>query len=149
MASEGKLFYIALIVVELFLLFLGFSNYFIAKSLLIISKKTGNIWFKISGILTKIGAFTMPVAVGMLPLALAQPFFLIGCIVYKPAEQDHVKVAYISSALDNFCETIDFKIDSQDPDFPTTGLHRTSFVSGDSRASLRALRAKTSSGRSL
>lgn len=62
------------------------------------------------------------------------------CIILEPAEQEYVKVAYISSAIENFCDLIDFKIDSQDSDFQATGLRRTSFVSGKSFQTVKTSR---------
>jgi len=80
--SHGVLFMVALVILAL-LLFVATLNYFIAKSLLIVAEKNDNAWFKISGVLTKMGAYTVPVLIGFMLLILAQPFFLIGCIVYK------------------------------------------------------------------
>jgi uncharacterized membrane protein len=81
--SNGVTYLIIMLVVAL-LLFLAFTNYFIAKSLLSLGEQTDSLWFKISGTLTKVGAFTMPILLGMLFVMLAQPFFLLGCILYKP-----------------------------------------------------------------
>lgn len=67
------------------LLFLAGVNYFVAKNLSLIGQKSNNFWFRVSGGLTKAGAYTMPVLIGLLLVMLAQPIFLLGCIVYKPA----------------------------------------------------------------
>lgn len=80
--SHGVLFLVGAVILAL-LLFVAILNYFIAKSLLIVAEKSDNAWFKISGVLTKFGAYTVPVLFGFMLLILAQPFFLIGCIVYK------------------------------------------------------------------
>lgn len=66
------------------LLFLAGVNYFVAKNLSLIGHKSNNFWFRTSASLTKIGAYTLPVLIGFLPIILAQPIFLLGCIVYKP-----------------------------------------------------------------
>lgn len=81
--SNGLTYLIIMLVVAL-LLFLAFINYFIAKSLLVLGEKTDSLWFKVSGTLTKVGAFTMPVLLGFVFIVLAQPFFLLGCILFKP-----------------------------------------------------------------
>lgn len=81
--SHGVLFLVCVLVFAL-LLFLAILNYFIAKSLNAIGAATHNTWFKISGVLTKIGAYTLPVLVGFFFVILAQPFFLLGCATYNP-----------------------------------------------------------------
>ena len=81
--SHGVIFLISVLIFAL-LIFLAVLNYFIAKSLLAIGKSTSNTWYNISGILTKIGAYTMPVFVGIFFVMLAQPFFLLGCATYNP-----------------------------------------------------------------
>lgn len=80
--SKGILFLIFTLLFAL-LLFLAIANYFIAKSLILIGEKTNNSWLKLSGYLTKIGAFSLPVVVGLLFIILAQPFFLLGCITFQ------------------------------------------------------------------
>ncbi|AUR52680.1 DUF996 domain-containing protein [Aquella oligotrophica] len=80
--SHGVMFLVAIVILAL-LLFVAILNYFIAKSLLIVAEKCDNAWFKISGILTKFGAYTVPVLIGFMLLILAQPIFLIGCITFK------------------------------------------------------------------
>jgi uncharacterized membrane protein len=82
--DNSSLTYIMMALCEGLLLFLAVINYFVAKSLLLIGDEANNQWFKISGILTKVGAYTMPISLGLLFVMLAQPFFLLGCIVYKP-----------------------------------------------------------------
>lgn len=66
------------------LLFLAGVNYLVAKNLTLIGHKSSNLWFKVSGGLTKAGAYTMPVLIGLVFVMLAQPIFLLGCITYKP-----------------------------------------------------------------
>ena len=82
--SSNGIMYLIIVLTVALLLFLAFTNYFIAKNLLSLGEQTDSLWFKISGTLTKVGAFTMPVLLGMLFVMLAQPFFLLGCILYKP-----------------------------------------------------------------
>ena len=88
-ADSGNDRGIALVLVGLclvLLLFLAWVNYLVAKNLSVIGQKSANFWFKLSGSLTKAGAYTMPVLVGLLLVMLAQPIFLLGCIVYKPLD---------------------------------------------------------------
>ncbi len=66
------------------LLFLAGVNYLVAKNLTLIGQKSSNLWFRVSGGLTKAGAYTMPVLIGLVFVMLAQPIFLLGCIAYKP-----------------------------------------------------------------
>ena len=82
--SNNLLYYVSLIVVIACLLFLAYTSYLVALNLLLLGKNSNNMWFKISGTLTKVAAFTMPVlGLGFLFLVLAQPIFLLGCITYK------------------------------------------------------------------
>lgn len=80
--NHGTVFLIIMLIVAL-LVFLAIINYFVAKSLLKIGDITGNAWFKVSGVLTKIGAYLLPVLIGFFFVILAQPFFLLGCVTYK------------------------------------------------------------------
>lgn len=84
-ANNQSLYYVSLAIVVGCLLFLAYTSYLVALNLLLLGKNSNNMWFKISGVLTKVGAFTMPVlGLGFLFLVLAQPIFLLGCITYKP-----------------------------------------------------------------
>jgi hypothetical protein len=80
--------YLSLALLLGLLLILAYTNYLVANYLLQLSKQLQhNLWFKLSGILTKVAAFTMPVfGIGMLLLLLAQPIFLLGCITLKSHE---------------------------------------------------------------
>ncbi len=83
-ANSNMLYYVSLLVVIACLLFLSYTSYLIALNLLLLGKNSNNMWFKISGVLTKVAAFTMPIlGLGFLFLVLAQPIFLLGCITYK------------------------------------------------------------------
>ena len=76
--------YLSIAVVVALLLFLTYTTYLVAMNLLTLGENSDNLSFKISGVLTKIGAFTMPLmGLGLLFLVLAQPIFLLGCIMYK------------------------------------------------------------------
>lgn len=88
--SSNGLTYVLLGLCEVLLLVLAVINYFVAENLLSIGIKSNNFWFRISGTLTKFGAFTMPIALGLIFVILAQPLFLLGCIIYKPVELDTV-----------------------------------------------------------
>lgn len=78
--------YLSIAVVVALLLFLTYTTYLVAVNLLTLGENSDNLSFKISGVLTKVAAFTMPLmGLGLLFLVLAQPIFLLGCIMYKPS----------------------------------------------------------------
>lgn len=84
--NSAVLMYVSVAVVVALLLFLTYTTYLVAVNLLTLGENSGNLSFKISGVLTKLAAFTMPVmGLGLLFLVLAQPIFLLGCIMYKPS----------------------------------------------------------------
>lgn len=85
--NNSILTYLSIAVIVALLLFLTYTTYFVAVSLLILGENSDNLLFKISGVLTKVAAFTMPLmGLGLLFLVLAQPIFLLGCIMYKEVE---------------------------------------------------------------
>jgi hypothetical protein len=53
------------------------------------------------------------------------------CVVIELTKTGWVKVALLSSAMDLYRPVQDFLIDSRSEDFLTTGLNRTSYVSGE------------------
>lgn len=85
LANNLMLNYLSIALIVGLLLFLTYTTYLVATNLLLLGKNANNLWFKISGVLTKVAAFTMPLmGLGLLFLVLAQPIFLLGCIIYKP-----------------------------------------------------------------
>lgn len=84
--NSTTMIYSSVAVVVALLVFLTYTNYLVAVNLSHLGKSSDNLFFKISGVLTKVAAFTMPLmGLGLLFLVLAQPIFLLGCIVYKPS----------------------------------------------------------------
>ena len=84
--NNSMLNYLSIALIVGLLLFLTYTTYLVATNLLLLGKNANNLWFKISGVLTKVAAFTMPLmGLGLLFLVLAQPIFLLGCIIYKPS----------------------------------------------------------------
>lgn len=84
--NNSMLNYLSIALIVGLLLFLTYTTYLVATNLLLLGKNANNLWFKISGALTKVAAFTMPLmGLGLLFLVLAQPIFLLGCIIYKPS----------------------------------------------------------------
>lgn len=53
------------------------------------------------------------------------------CVVLDPPLGDTVSVALVSGAMDLYDSTVHFLIEQDHPDFPATGLQRTSYVAGD------------------
>ena len=85
--NNSMLSYFSIALIVGLLLFLTYTTYLVATNLLLLGKNANNLWFKISGALTKVAAFTMPLmGLGLLFLVLAQPIFLLGCITYKEVE---------------------------------------------------------------
>lgn len=72
----------------LLLLFLAFTNYKLAKYLTSLSKKTANQYFRFSGLLLVISAYTTPIIIGILFFAVAFVLFLLGCVMFKTPQQN-------------------------------------------------------------
>ena len=58
--NNSMLSYLSIALIVGLLLFLTYTTYLVATNLLLLGKNANNLWFKISGVLTKVAAFTMP-----------------------------------------------------------------------------------------
>jgi uncharacterized membrane protein len=65
------------------LLFLGYTDYVIAKHLRVLSENTHNKWFYYSGKLLSVSVYTMPIIIGLYLSIIAGVVFVVGCILYK------------------------------------------------------------------
>jgi mRNA-degrading endonuclease toxin of MazEF toxin-antitoxin module len=62
---------------------------------------------------------------------LKESFDFRPCIVLDPAVADRVEIILVSSAPDLYESGSHFLIRDDDPDFPETGLKKTSYALGD------------------
>lgn len=83
LSSNSVLLYGVFAVLILTLLFLAVTNFMIGKRMRVLADKVDNAYFKISGILLQVSAYTMPILIGLFIFIVALVFFLIGCILYK------------------------------------------------------------------
>ena len=81
---KSAMFYYALIaILVLLILVLAWLNYQIAKGLIILAQKTNNNGFRYSAVILKYSAYTLPILIGFIGLAIANLCFLYGCIRFK------------------------------------------------------------------
>lgn len=91
LASSAVLYGVYALII-LLLLFLAFTNYKLAKHLTSLSKKTSNQYFRFSGLLLFISAYTTPIIIGILFFAVAFVLFLLGCVMFKVPQANSSEV---------------------------------------------------------
>ena len=69
------------------------------------------------------------------------------CMVISSEIQGKLEIVPLSSALDLYRPGLHFLVRKDDPDFPATGLLRTSFIAGDQIREVEAARLVRRAGR--
>lgn len=71
---------IEILFLEGLLIVLAFLNYKIANNMFVLANKSQNMMMKIAAWITRVGAWTTPMVIGLIVIGFAQIFFLIACI---------------------------------------------------------------------